>query len=207
MKPRRIPALKEAAMQAEGRTEGEAQTVWLIDPAHTTVEFTIKNLFFFDTKGRFSSLAGKHVLDESDIRRSSVTAAINAASIDSGNKRRDAHLRSADYLDVDRYPEIRFESTKVELGGDRDTLRVTGSLTIKEKSREVMLEVNEIDRSCSPNGEQIVYYTAQAELDRFDFEIKHARALIGRKLKIFISVQAGRESKLAAQNVFRGASA
>ena len=193
-------------MQTEGRVESDTQTVWLIDAGHTTVEFTVKNLFFFHVKGSFSNLAGNMVLDESDIRRSSVTAAIKAASIDSGLKRRDAHLRSADFLQVDRYPDIRFETTKVEPGRDRDTLRVTGSLTIREKSREVLLEVNELDRSCSPSGEQIVYYTALTELDRFDFEINYGRGLIGRRLKIAISIQASRQTKVGAQNVFRGAS-
>jgi len=182
-------------MQTEGRVESEAQTVWLIDAAHTTVEFTVKNFFFFNVKGRFSSLAGNMLLDESDIAGSSVTASIKAASIDTGLKRRDAHLRSADFLQVDRYPDIRFESTKVEPGRDRDTLRVTGMLTIKETSREVLLEVNVIDRSCSPNGEQVVYYTALTELDRFDFDITYGRGLIGRSLKITINVQAGRQAK------------
>lgn len=182
-------------MQTEGRVGSDTQTVWLIDAGHTTVEFTVKNLFFFNVKGCFSNLVGNMVLDEADIRRSSVTIAIKTASIDTGLKRRDAHLRSADFLQVDRYPDIRFESTKVERGRDRDTLSVTGLLTIKEKSREVLLEVNEVDRSCSPSGEQVVYYTALTELDRFDFEIKHGRGLIGRRLKIAINVQASRQNE------------
>ena len=168
--------------------------VWKIDAAHTTVEFTIKNLFFFNTKGHFGNLAGKMVFDESDIRGSSVSATIKAASIDTGLKRRDADLRSADFLQVDRYPDIRFESTEVEPGRDRDTLRVRGLLTIKEKSREVLLEVNELDRSCSPSGEQIVYYTALTEFDRFDFEINHRRGLVGRRVKVTINVQASRQN-------------
>ena len=194
-------------MQADGKVESDTQTVWLIDAAHTTVEFAVKKFLFLDVKGHFDDLEGNLMLDESDIRRSSVTAAIGAASIDTGSKRRDMQLRSADFLEVDRYPYIRFQSTKVEPGRDRDTLRVTGSLTIKEKSREVLLEVNEVDRSCSPSGEQIVYYTAQTELDRFDFEINHWRGLIGRKLKIAINLQASRQVKLGTHDLFRGASA
>ena len=182
-------------MQTEGRVGSDTQAVWQIDAAHTTVEFKVKSLFFFNAKGHFGNLAGNMVLDESDIRGSSVSATIKAASIDTGLKRRDAHLRSADFLHVDRYPDIRFESTEVEPGRDRDTLRVTGLLTIKEKSREVLLEVNELDRSCSPSGEQIVYYTVLTELDRFDFEINHSRGLIGRRVKITINVQASRQIK------------
>jgi len=121
-------------MQTEGRVGSNTQAVWQIDAAHSTVEFTIKNLFFFNTKGLFGNLAGNMVLDESDIRGSSVSATIKAASIDTGLKRRDADLRSADFLQVDRYPDIRFESTEVEPGRDRDTLRVRGLLTIKGKA-------------------------------------------------------------------------
>jgi polyisoprenoid-binding protein YceI len=194
-------------MQTDGKVESDTQTVWLIDAAHTTVEFAVKKFLFLDVKGRFEDLEGNVILDESDIGRSSVTAAINAAGIDTGRKRRDTQLRSADFLEVDRYPYIRFQSTKVEPGRDRDTLRVTGSLTIKGKSREVLLEVNEVDCSCSPSGEQIVYYTAQTELDRFDFEISYWRGLIGRRLKIAINLQATRQVKLGTHDLLRGASA
>jgi polyisoprenoid-binding protein YceI len=192
-------------MQTEGRVGSDTQTVWLIDPAHTTVEFSVKSLLVFDVKGRFNSLRGSLMLDESDISRSSVTAALKADSIDSGMKRRDAHLRSKDFLDVDRYPEIRFESTKVERGRDRDSLLVTGSLMVREKSREVLLEVNEVDRSSSPNGEQVVYYTAETELDRFNFDVNHGRGLIGRKVKVAISVQAIRQIKAGIHEAVRGA--
>jgi polyisoprenoid-binding protein YceI len=157
------------------------------------VEFSIKNLFLFTVKGHLADLAGTIVLDEADIRRSSVEAVIKAASIDTRNQRRDIHLRSADFLEVERYPDIHFQSARVEPGRDRDTLRVTGSLAIKGKSREVVLDVTEVDRSSSPNGEEVAYYTALTELDRFDFGINYGRGLIGRKLKITISVQALRQ--------------
>ncbi len=115
------------------------------------------------------------MLDERDIRRSSVEAALKTASIETGIKRRDAHLRSADFLEIDRYPEIHFQSTKVEPGKDRDTLRITGPLTIKGHSQEIVLDVTEVDRSCSPGGQEVAYYTALVTLDRFDFGVKHMR--------------------------------
>src|SRR5687768_221587 len=151
------------------RVRSDTQTVWAIDPAHSTIEFSVKNLFFFIAKGRFTEFAGNILLDQVDIRGSSVEVAINAASIDTGVKRRDAHLRSVDFLEVDRYPHIRFQSTGIEPGRDRDTLRLTGSLTIKGKTREVILEVEELDRSRSPDGEEILYYSTSTELDRSDF--------------------------------------
>src|SRR6266852_4679942 len=98
------------------RSEDHTQTAWMIDPKHTSLQFSIKNLFFFTVKGSFTGLSGAIVLDETEHHHSSVTATIKAASIDTGKKRRDDHLRSADFLDVARYPDIGFQSTRVEKG-------------------------------------------------------------------------------------------
>ena len=179
-------------MQPQQRIATDNQTVWAIDPTHTTVEFAVKNFFFFTVKGSVTTLDGTIVLDAADIRRSFVAVVLRSASIETGSKRRDAHLRAADFLEADRFPEIRFQSTQVEPGTDRDTLRVTGLLTIKDKSREIVLDVSEIDRSCSPSGEHVAYYTALTELDRHDFGIDYLSLLIGRKLEVTINVQASR---------------
>lgn len=162
---------------------------WIFDPAYTTVEFAIRNLWY-TVHGRFRVVEGSIVLDQSDLRHSSVDAAIKASSIDTGNKRRDAQLQSRDFLDTDRFPEIRFRSTKVERGKDRDSIDLEGELTINDKTRTIALAVNEMDRSRSPRGEEFVYYSATTEIDRFDFGIDYGRALIGRKLKVTINVQA-----------------
>jgi polyisoprenoid-binding protein YceI len=103
-------------------------------------------------------------------------------------------LRSADFLEVERYPEIRFQSTRVEKGRDRDALIVTGTLTIKGRSREVVLNVTETDHSRSPHGEEVAYYVAQTTIDRLDFGITQGRGVIGRELKITIQAQASRNS-------------
>jgi polyisoprenoid-binding protein YceI len=179
-------------MQTE-KVRSDAQTVWAIDPAHSTIELRVKNLFFFIVKGRFTEFAGNVVLDHTDIGGSSVEVTIKASSIDTGIKRRDAHLRSADFLEADRYPDIRFQSTKIERGKDRDTLRLTGVLTIKGKGREVVLAVDELDHSRSPDGEEVNYYGASTQLDRFDFGIGRRRGLMGRSLKIVINVQTIRQ--------------
>ena len=163
--------------------------VWHFDPAYSTVEFVVRNLWY-NVKGRFSVLEGSIDLDEDDIRRSSVTATIKASSIDTGNKRRDAHLQAPDFFDVEKFPDIEFKSTKVERGKDRDSLDVDGTLTIKGKTIPIALAVNEMDRSRSPKGEDYVYYSATAELDRFAFGINYGRGFIGRKLKVTINVQA-----------------
>jgi len=162
---------------------------WTFDPAYSTVEFSIRNLWF-TVHGRFGAVEGSIVLDQSDLSRSSVTAVIKADSIDTGNKRRDAHLRTRDFFDVENFPDIEFRSTKVERGRDRDSLNLEGRLTIKGNTQTVKLDVNEMDHSRSPRGEEFVYYSATTELDRFAFGFDYGRLLIGRTLKVTINVQA-----------------
>ena len=167
----------------------ESRRVWQFDPNYTTVEFVIRNLWY-KVKGRFGVVRGVIVLDEEDISRSTVTATIKAGTIDTKNKKRDTHLLSRDFLDVENFSEIEFKSTSVRRGQDRDSLDVQGTLTVKDKSVPIALAVNEMDRSRSPSGEEFVYYSAATELDRFAFGISYGRVFIGRRLKVTINVQA-----------------
>src|SRR5688500_8804549 len=133
-------------MQTQKTEAIRPNRVWRFDPAYTTVEFSIRN-FWYTVHGRFRTLEGSIVLDETDIGRSSVLAKIDARSIDTGNKRRDTHLQSADFFDADNFPNIEFRSTKVARGKDRDSLDLEGNLTFKGKTRTITLAVNEMDRS------------------------------------------------------------
>src|SRR5262245_9846391 len=171
-----------------------AEGVWIIESGYTAVQFHVSNFLLFTVRGRFPELTGRVKRNVAEVGKSSVEATIDAASLDTGNARRDAHLRSADFLDVSNYPEIRFESKSVERGTDRDTFRVVGELTIKSITREIVLDVTEMDRSRSPNGDEVVYYAASARISRFDFGITYGRAIIGRDLKVVIHVQAMRRS-------------
>lgn len=181
-------------MQVPAQDGGSSrQSVWVFDPSHTTVEFSVKNLLFFTVNGRLAALDGTIVLDEADITRSSVTAVLSAGSIATGLGRRDAHLRSPSFLDSSKYPEVLFKSSSVGPGNDRDMLRVKGLLTIRGKSATVELDVNEVDRSRSPGGEEVIYYCGTTEFDRFEFDIHYGRGLIGRSLKVTINVQASQQ--------------
>ena len=162
---------------------------WVFDPAYSTVEFAVRNLWY-TVHGRFRVVEGSIMLDQSDLRQSSVDATIKASSIDTGNKRRDTHLQSRDFLDTGRFPDIRFRSTKVERGKDRDSIDLEGDLTINGRTKSIVLAVNEMDHSRSPRGEEFVYYSATTEIDRFDFGISYGRVMIGRKLKVTINIQA-----------------
>jgi len=175
-------------MKPERISVDSAQTIWTIDSQYATIEFSVKMLFL-TVKGCFTDFGGKITLDDDDIHRSSVDVTIEAASVNIGNKTRDRHLRSKDFLDAEAHPEIRFQSVSVGRGKDRDMLRVVGTLTIKGQSREVALDVTVTDRSRSPQGDEIIYCTAVAEIDRLAFGVKYARWLIGRTLKILIQAQ------------------
>jgi len=168
--------------------------IWNFDPGYTTVEFVVRNLWY-KVKGRFRLIEGFIELDENDLSRSAVNATLKASSIDTGNKRRDTHLLAADFLDVEKFPDIEFKSTSVARGKDRDALDLQGTLIIRDKRVPIALAVNEMDRSRSPGGDEWVYYSASTELDRYACGISYGRGLIGRKLKVTINVQATNRSQ------------
>ena len=168
------------------------RTLWRFDPEHTTVEFSIRTLFFFTVRGRLTGFDGNIVLDEANSGGSSVEATVKSGSVDTGNKRRDAYFRSASFFDSNLYPEIEFRSSSVAPGKDRDTFLVDGSLKIKGHTRTVQFNVDQFDRSRSPDGEEVIYYLATTEIDRSAFGIHGGRRLIGRSVKAWINVQANR---------------
>jgi polyisoprenoid-binding protein YceI len=95
-----------------------ARTVWKLDPSHTAVEFSAKHLMITTVKGRITDVEGTIYINENDPTRSSVEVVLNAASLDTRTDQRDQHLRSGDFLDVEKYPQIKFRSTRIE--GDEE---------------------------------------------------------------------------------------
>jgi polyisoprenoid-binding protein YceI len=172
----------------------QATRTWNFDPGYTTVEFVVRNLWY-KVRGRFRVIEGVIELDDDDVSRSLVNATIKGSSIDTGNKRRDTHLRSEDFLDAENFPNIEFKSTMVARGRDRDSLDLEGTLIVRDKSVAIALAVNEMDRSRSPGGDEFVYYSATTELDRYACGITYGRGLIGRKLKVTINDQATNRSQ------------
>lgn len=124
-------------------TPTAAATVWDIDPAHTGAHFSVKHLMVTTVRGQFEKVAGTVTLDPRDLSRSAITATIDTASISTGESQRDAHLRSADFFDVEKFPTIEFRSTK--LARARDGYQVSGTLTIHGVTRPVVLEVESSD--------------------------------------------------------------
>jgi polyisoprenoid-binding protein YceI len=154
-------------------------------------------------RGRFAKFTGTVALDESDLTRSSVEATIDASSIDTGSAQRDDHLKSADFFDVERFPEIRFLSTRIEkVSGDR--YRLTGELTIHGVTRSVALETEYGGRGKDPWGNERVGFTAKGAIDRKDFGLVWNQALetggvlVSDRVDLELEVQAVRAAATKA---------
>jgi polyisoprenoid-binding protein YceI len=176
---------------------------WNLDIVHSGINFSVRHMVVSKVRGRFAKFAGNVALDEGDLTRSTVEATIDASSIDTGTAQRDEHLRSADFFDVEHFPQIRFRSTGIEkLGAER--YRLTGQLTIRDVSREIALDVEYGGRGKDPWGNERVGFTAKASLDRKDFGLKWNQALetggvlVSDRVELELELQAVRNAAVAA---------
>jgi polyisoprenoid-binding protein YceI len=175
--------------------EKDQRSLWVIDPVHTLVEFAVTRLGLTLIKGRFEGVSGTIRADEADLSRSSVVVELDAASLDTGEPRRDKHLRSADFLDVERFPSIRFRSTRVE-PEEPDRLRVYGDLTIHGVTKPVTLETQIKGHGPEEDGREAAGFSADAQIERQDFgltwnkQMKTGAVLVGDTVAIHLEVQA-----------------
>jgi len=176
---------------------------WNIDAAHSGINFSIRHMVVSKVRGRFAKYSGALSLDDEDLTRSFVEATIDASSIDTGTEQRDAHLRSPDFFDVEKFPELRFRSQRIEkLDGDR--YRVVGELTIRDVTREVSLDVEYGGRAKDPWGNERIGFVAKAALDRKDFGLgwnqvlEAGGVLVGDRVDIELEVQAVKATAVKA---------
>jgi polyisoprenoid-binding protein YceI len=172
-----------------------ATTTWNIDTTHSGIHFSIRHMVVAKVRGAFKAFSGTVQLDEQAPASSSVSVRIEVASIDTGVEQRDNHLRSPDFFDVAKFPAITFQSTKVEKASGNN-LRVTGNLTIRDVSREVVLDVEQLGTGKDPWGQLRVAFEAKTSVDRRDFGLTWNQALeaggvlVGEKVEISLEVQA-----------------
>jgi polyisoprenoid-binding protein YceI len=170
-------------------------TTWQIDPAHTDVGFEVKHLMISKVRGRFGTVSGTIELDEADVTKSSVAAEIDVTTIDTREAQRDAHLRSADFFDVENFPKLTFRSTRVERAGE-GRVTVVGDLTIRGVTREVTLAVEEEGTAKDPWGGDRIAFSATAKIDRRDFGLTWNQALetggvlVANEIRLILDVQA-----------------
>jgi polyisoprenoid-binding protein YceI len=171
-----------------------AKTAWKLDPTHSTVEFSAKHLMITTVKGRIADVEGIIYTNEKDPKNSSVEATLKATSIDTRTDQRDQHLRSADFLNVEKYPEIKFRSTRID--GGREEFKLTGDLTIRDVTKEITLNVRFEGQAKDPWGGERVGFSATGKIDRRDFGLTWNQVLetggvvVGNEIKIELEVQA-----------------
>ncbi|MFJ8488627.1 YceI family protein [Streptomyces sp. NPDC094038] len=202
------PAASSAIVTASGRAEIGTVTLarqggtelpppgpWTVDPAHSTVGAVAQHLGISSVRGRFTDFAVGIEIAPDDVTKSRVHAVIRAASIDTGNGMRDTHLRSADFLDIERHPEITYTSTGLTAAGS-DRWTVHGELSLHGVVRPVDLALSYLGTGADPWGGTRAAFRATTELHREDFAMNYNQvvqagiAAIGTTLKIELEIQA-----------------
>ncbi|HSY13130.1 MAG TPA: YceI family protein [Verrucomicrobiae bacterium] len=172
-----------------------AVSTWNIDPAHSVAEFKVKHMMISNVKGQFTGVSGKLTLDDADVTKSSVEATIDAASISTGEKDRDTHLKSADFFDAEKFPTLNFKSTKITRAGD-DELLAEGELTIHGVTRKAVFAVEgPTAPGKDPWGNTRIGIAATTKINRKDFGLTWNAALetggilVGEEVTITLEVQ------------------
>ena len=175
-----IAAMLAGALAAPGLCSSARVSAWELDPAATRIAFSVKNLSVAYVDGTLRLASGRVVLDDGDLSRSTIEAVIDAGSVDTDEAERDAHLRSADFLDVTRYPTIAFRSTRIEQV-DGNHWKVTGNLTLRGTTRPVVLDVQ---RSTAEASRASAH--ASTTIERRDFGVTYSGFAVGKQVAITI---------------------
>ena len=167
---------------------------WTVDPAHSSVEFSVKHMGIANVRGKFTEFEGTLEMTD-DLAASRVRGAVKAASIDTGEGERDDHLRSPDFFGAEEFPEITFESTHIE-AIDEDSSRVVGNLTMHGITREIRLEVAIQGTDTDPWGNTRAGLEVVGKLKRSDWDMKFNQALgsgnmlVGDKVGVSLDISA-----------------
>jgi polyisoprenoid-binding protein YceI len=171
-----------------------AADTYEIDPAHTSVQFSIRHMMISNVRGEFTKLSGKATGDVANPTAASVEATIDATSVDTRNEKRDEHLRSPDFLDTAKFPAMTFKSTKVEKSGDAWKLR--GDLTLHGVTKPVVIDVTNVTPPIKdPWGNTRIGAQATTKINRQDFGIVFNKTLdgggvlVGDEISITIDVE------------------
>jgi polyisoprenoid-binding protein YceI len=163
-----------------------------LDQAHTEIGFKITHLVINKVHGTFDKFEGKVDYDEKNVEKSSVDVTIDAASIDTRNERRDKHLRSQDFFDADKNPQLTFRSKKVEKNKDAGGLLISGDLTMRGVTKPVVLETT-ITGKVEAMGHTHIGFEAKTKVNRMDYgiawnkEVKDGTMMLGDEVEIEIS--------------------
>jgi polyisoprenoid-binding protein YceI len=182
-------------MNTTAAPKSATTTIWNIDPAHSVAEFKVKHMMISNVKGQFAKVSGTLTLDESDQKNSHIEASIEANSIETRDAQRDAHLKSEDFLHVEKFPTLHFKSTRVSRAHEGQ-LSVEGDLTIRGVTRKVLLAVEGPTPPVKdPWGNTRVAVSATTTINRKDFGLTWNTALetggilVGDEVTISLDVE------------------
>jgi polyisoprenoid-binding protein YceI len=167
---------------------------YTLDPVHTSIEFSVRHLVINNVKGKFTDFSGTLLYDDGDITKSSVNVSIKAASVNTGTPNRDNDLRSANFLDAEKFPEITFQSQRIEKRGDGYV--AVGTLTIHGVSKETALPFSITGKIKDPWGGTRMGIEVALTLNRRDFGMNYGKTLdggglvVGNDVKIEIAAEA-----------------
>jgi polyisoprenoid-binding protein YceI len=170
-------------------------STWDIDPAHSTIEFSVRHMMVSTVKGQFEKVNGALELDDKDVTKSTVEVTIDLGSVNTHEPKRDGHLKSPDFFDVAKFPSATFKSTKVQKVG-KNKLKVTGNLNLHGVTKPVVLEVEGPSAPFkTPFGTTVVGIHATGKIDRKDFEIgwnkvlDNGGVLVGNEVKLELNAE------------------
>jgi len=174
-----------------------AADVWLVDKPHSDVSFKVRH-FVANQKGKFNDFSGTIIADASKPQNSSVEFVIRTASIDTNDEKRDQHLRSPDFFDVEKFPEITFKSTKIQPTG-KNKFKVTGNLTMHGVTKSIILPVSYLGSMKHPNGSEKGGFEAVVTLNRKDYGViwnrvlDKAGAMLGDEVEVTINLETNKK--------------
>ncbi|MBN6886836.1 polyisoprenoid-binding protein YceI [Cytobacillus horneckiae] len=170
---------------------------WMLDPAHSSVDFSVKHMMIANVKGTFNQFDATIEADPDDLTSASIELNIDLASVDTRNEDRDNHLRSADFFNVEKNPKMTFTTTNIERKGEGE-YNVTGNLTIAGVTKSETISVTYEGSGVDPWGNVKVGFTADGSLNRSDYGLTWNSALetggvlVGDKIKISLDLQASK---------------
>ncbi len=171
-----------------------SQSIWEFDKSHTNVGFTVKHLVISEVDGNFSNFDGKVSTKGEDFSGADVEFTVDINSINTNNENRDNHLKSDDFFNAEKFPEMTFKSKSMEKAGD-DKYLLVGDLTIRDVTKEINLDVTYNGSVKDPWGNTKAGFKLIGELNRFDYNLKWNKTIetgglvVGEKVKLNLNVQ------------------
>jgi polyisoprenoid-binding protein YceI len=176
-----------------------AITKWTVDHSHSSIDFSIRHMMIAKVKGTFHSFDAQIEADPADLTTATITFDVDVSSIDTRNSDRDAHLRSADFFDIEKYPKMTFQSTQIVKTGDGE-YDVTGNLTIHGVTRSETFSVSFEGAGKDPWGNEKVGFSGIGSIKRSDYGLTWNAALetggvlVGDEVKISIEIEAVKQA-------------